>query len=66
MVSMHGVGLPQQRYGTMPSMSKRVDEYSLRFIEEREPSHQAMMEQVARTEQYAGMNRRSRFGSTTG
>lgn len=56
MVSMHGVGLPQQRYGTMPSMSKRVDEYSLRFIEEREPSHQAMMEQVARTEQYAGMN----------
>lgn len=55
-VSMHGVGLPQQRYGTMPSMSKRVDEYSLRFIEEREPSHKVMMEQVARMEQYAGMN----------
>jgi hypothetical protein len=55
-VSMHGVGLPQQRYGTMPSMSKRVDEYSLRFIEEREPSHKVMMERVARMEQYAGMN----------
>lgn len=55
-VSMHGVGLPQQRYGTMPSMSKRVDEYSLRFIEEREPSHKVMMEQVARMEQHAGMN----------
>ena len=40
MVSMHGVGLPQQRYGTMPTMSKRVDEYSLKFIDEREPSHE--------------------------
>jgi hypothetical protein len=56
MVSMHGVGLPQQRYGTMPSMTKRVDEYSLKFIEEREPTHRVMMEQVARMEQYAGAN----------
>ena len=56
MVSMHGVGLPQQRYGSMPSMSKRVDEYSLGFIKEREPLHKTMMEQVARLEQYAGMN----------
>jgi hypothetical protein len=56
MVSMHGVGLPQQRYGTMPSMTKRVDEYSLKFIEEREPTHQVMMDQVARMEQYAGVN----------
>jgi len=56
MVSMHGVGLPQQRYGSMPSMSKRVDEYSLGFIKEREPSHKTMMEQVARMEQYAGAN----------
>jgi hypothetical protein len=54
MVSMHGVGLPQQRYGTMPSMSKRVDEYSLKFIEEREPSHKLMMNQIAALEQYAG------------
>jgi hypothetical protein len=56
MVSMHGVGLPQQRYGTMVSMTKRVDEYSLKFIEEREPTHKVMMEQVARMEQYAGAN----------
>ena len=54
MVSMHGVGLPQQRYGTMPTMSKRVDEYSLKFIEEREPSHKLMMNQIATLEQYAG------------
>jgi hypothetical protein len=54
MVSMHGVGLPQQRYGTMPSMSKRVDEYSLKFIEEREPSHKLMMNQIATLERYAG------------
>ncbi|HUK42520.1 MAG TPA: DUF3891 family protein [Candidatus Acidoferrales bacterium] len=55
-VSLHGVGLPQQRYGTMTSMVNRVDEYSLRFIKEREPTHKVMMEQVARMEQYAGMN----------
>lgn len=57
-VSMHGVGLPQQRYGTMPSMTKRVDEYSLKFIEEREPSHRVMMDKVAAMEQYAGANSR--------
>jgi hypothetical protein len=56
MVSMHGVGLPQQRYGTMPSMSKRVDEYSLKFIEEREPSHKLMMNQIATLEQYANVS----------
>jgi Protein of unknown function (DUF3891) len=55
-VSLHGVGLPQQRYRTMPSMVNRLDEYSLKFINEREPTHKIMMEQVARTEQYAGMN----------
>lgn len=55
-VSMHGVGLPQQRYGTLETMSKRADEYSLKFIAEREPTHKVMMEQVARMEQYAGVN----------
>jgi uncharacterized protein DUF3891 len=55
-VSLHGVGLPQQRYGTMASMVNRVDEYSLKFIGEREPTHKLMMEQVGRMEQYAGMN----------
>jgi hypothetical protein len=61
MVSMHGVGLPQQRYGTMSSMTKRMDEYSLKFIEEREPMHKMMMEQVARMEQYAGVNTEERI-----
>ncbi len=55
-VSMHGVGLNLQRYGTMPSMVKREDEYTRKFIDEREPTHKPMMEKVARTEQYAGMN----------
>ena len=55
-VSMHGVGLPQQRYGTMSSMVNRADEYSLRFIAEREPTHKTMMAQVGKMEQYAGMN----------
>jgi hypothetical protein len=36
-VSMHGVGLPQKRYGTMPTMVDRDDPYSQKFIAEREP-----------------------------
>ncbi|HWO40909.1 MAG TPA: DUF3891 family protein [Candidatus Eisenbacteria bacterium] len=60
-VSMHGVGLPQQRYGTMPSMTKRVDEYSLKFIEAREPTHRDLMAQVAQMEQYAGANSSDRI-----
>lgn len=60
-VSMHGVGLPQQRYGTMTSMTRRVDEYSLKFIEEREPTHQVMMDKVAEMEQYAGANSQERI-----
>lgn len=55
-VSMHGVGLPQQRYGTLQTMSKRADEYSLKFIAQREPTHKVMMDQVAQMEQYAGVN----------
>ena len=55
-VSMHGVGLPLQRYRTMPSMANRQDEYSLKFIAEREPTHKVMMEKVGRMEQYAGAN----------
>jgi hypothetical protein len=55
-VSMHGVGLPQKRYGTMPSMRDRQDEYSQRFIAEREPTHRVMKEKIGHMEQYAGMN----------
>ena len=53
-VSMHGVGLGQKRYGTMPSMVDRDDPYSRKFIAEREPTHKAMVERLNKTEQYAG------------
>ena len=53
-VSMHGVGLPQKRYGTMPSMVDRDDPYSRQFIAEREPTHKGMIEQLNKMEQYAG------------
>jgi uncharacterized protein DUF3891 len=53
-VSMHGVGLPQKRYGTMPSMVDRDDPYSCQFIAEREPTHKVIIEQLNKMEQYAG------------
>ncbi len=56
MVSMHGVGLPQKRYGTMPSMADRQDEFSHRFIAEREPTHQVLIEKIRKSEQYAGVD----------
>jgi hypothetical protein len=56
MVSMHGVGLPQKRYGTMPTMADRQDEFSQRFIAEREPTHKPLIEKIRKTEQYAGMD----------
>jgi hypothetical protein len=55
-VSMHGVGLPQKRYGTMPTMADRQDEYSQHFIAEREPTHKVLIEKIRRSEQYAGMD----------
>jgi len=54
MVSMHGVGLPQKRYGTMPTMADRQDEFSQRFIAEREPTHKLLIEKIRKSEQYAG------------
>ena len=56
MVSMHGVGLPQKRYGTMPTMADRQDEFSQRFIAEREPTHKVLIEKIRQSEQYAGMD----------
>ena len=56
MVSMHGVGLPQKRYGTMPTMADRQDEFSQRFIAEREPTHKVLLERIRKSEQYAGMD----------
>jgi uncharacterized protein DUF3891 len=53
-VSMHGVGLGQKRYGTMPSMVERDDPYSQKFIAEREATHKEMIDQLSRMEPYAG------------
>ena len=52
-VSMHGVGLTKKRYGTMPTMVERQDEYSQRFVAEREPTHDEMLQTLRRSEQYA-------------
>ena len=52
-VSMHGTGLIQQRYGTMPSMVQREDEYSKKFVAEREPTHEDMIEKLHKMEPYA-------------
>jgi hypothetical protein len=54
-VSMHGVGLTKKRYGTMPTMVERQDEYSQQFAAEREPKHSDMLESLRKTEQYAGV-----------
>jgi hypothetical protein len=60
-VSMHGVGLPQKRYGTMPTMVDRDDPYSQKFIAEREPTHKEMIDKLSRMEQYAGLTSRERI-----
>lgn len=55
-VSMHLAGLSQQRYGTLPNIPKREDEFTAKFVNEQEASHPALKEKVARMEQYAGAN----------
>lgn len=55
-VSMHGVGLTKKRYGTMPTMVERDDEYSRRFVAEREPQHKVMTEKLRRMEPYAELS----------
>jgi len=60
-VSMHGVGLPQKRYGTMPTMVDRDDPYSQKIIAEREPTHKEMIDKLSRMEQYAGLTSRERI-----
>lgn len=54
MVSLHLAGLSQQRYGTLPSIPKREDESTLKFVREQEASHEPLKEKVKRMEQYAG------------
>ncbi|MBI4529454.1 MAG: DUF3891 family protein [Deltaproteobacteria bacterium] len=56
--SMHHAGLPQQRYGTMEAVPQRHDEHTRKFLAEREPFNQELVERVGRMEQYAGANSR--------
>lgn len=59
MVSMHGVGLTKKRYGTMPTMVERQDEYSQQFAAEREPKHDEMLASLRQTAQYAAVSDRA-------
>ena len=54
--SIHHAGLPQHRYGTLPSVPRRQDEHTLKFIQEREPFNKSLMEEIGKMEQYAGVN----------
>ena len=54
-VSMHGVGLTKKRYGTMPTMVERQDEYSQQFVKDREPIHNQMLGKLRQMEQYASV-----------
>jgi Protein of unknown function (DUF3891) len=38
----------------MPTMADRQDEFSQRFIAEREPTHKLLIEKIRKSEQYAG------------
>jgi hypothetical protein len=54
--SMHHAGLPQHRYGTLPAVPKRQDEYTQKFLREREPFNQNLMAKVERMAEYDGVN----------
>jgi hypothetical protein len=56
MVSLHGTGLPLQRYGTYPDVPRRDDPESQAFVAEREEAHKGLMASVKKSEQYAGAN----------
>lgn len=56
MVSLHGTGLPLQRYGTYPDVPRREDPESQAFVAEREEAHKGMVASVKKSEQYAGAN----------
>lgn len=58
MVSMHGVGLTKKRYGTMPTMVERQDEFSHKFVAEREPKHEHILATLRQNERYANASDR--------
>lgn len=54
--SMHHAGLPQHRYGTLPAVPRRQDEYTMKFITEREPFNKDLMARVGGMKEYEGVN----------
>ncbi len=56
MVSLHGTGLPLQRYGTYPAVPKREDPETSAFVAEREEAHKGLMGKVKHSKQYAEAN----------
>jgi hypothetical protein len=54
--SMHHAGLPQHRYGTLPAVPRRQDEYTQKFIREREPFNRDLMAKVEAMKEYDGVS----------
>jgi hypothetical protein len=54
--SMHHAGLPQHRYGTLPAVPRRQDEYTQKFIRESEPFYKELMAKVATMKEYEGVS----------
>jgi Protein of unknown function (DUF3891) len=54
--SMHHAGLPQQRYGTLPAVPRRQDEYTQKFIREREVFNKNLMAKVETMNEYKGVS----------
>ena len=45
--SIHHAGLPQHRYGTLPAVPRRQDEYTTKFLQRREPFKTDLIAKVA-------------------
>jgi hypothetical protein len=54
--SIHHAGLPQHRYGTLPAVPRRHDEYTTAFINRREPLNQELIAKVGAMKEYDGAN----------
>jgi hypothetical protein len=54
--SIHHAGLPQHRYGTLPAVPRRQDEYTTEFLKRREPLNQELIAKVGAMKEYDGAN----------
>jgi len=54
--SIHHAGLPQHRYGTLPAVPRRQDEYTTKFLQRREPFNTDLIAKVATMKEYDGVN----------